>query len=240
MSSEMEAIWLATANSDLRSEQRELKAKIERLGAENFRLVTEIERLERWKTDATYVINAWEEAWESAAVPDNLGATKSEAMLDEITRLRDEVDIKECRVEGLSNQIEQLRAELDAVTDLRSQMTIILHRIGVALYGEEPDIGWWSWHDLPERAAAERAEIKRLRAEVRGFQAESGCWQRWHDAERALADQLAVAVQGLRQAAIIGIYRPSEELAAAHSAVAAYAAARTNGSASATDVGGQP
>jgi hypothetical protein len=55
---------------------------------------------------------------------------------------------------------------------------------------------------------------------------------------RALADQLADAVQGLRQAAIIGVYRPSEELAAAHSALAAHAAARTNGSASATDVGG--
>jgi hypothetical protein len=55
---------------------------------------------------------------------------------------------------------------------------------------------------------------------------------------RALADQLADAVQGLRQAAIIGVYRPSEQLAAAHSALAAHAAARTNGSASATDVGG--
>ena len=42
---EMEAIWLATANSDLRSEQRELEAKIERLEAENFRLVAENERL---------------------------------------------------------------------------------------------------------------------------------------------------------------------------------------------------
>ena len=54
----------------------------------------EIERLERWKTDATYVINAWEEAWESAAVPDNLGATKSEAMLDEITRLRNDLQFE--------------------------------------------------------------------------------------------------------------------------------------------------
>ncbi len=80
----------------------------------------------------------------------------------EIERLRDEVDIKECRVETLSNQIEQLRAELDAVTDLRSQMTIILHRIGVALYGDGPDTVWWSWHDLPERVAAERALADQL------------------------------------------------------------------------------
>jgi hypothetical protein len=85
----------------------------------------------------------------------------------EVDRLRDEVDIKECRVGTLSNQIEQLQAELDAVTDLRSQMTIILHRIGVALYGEEPDIGWWSWHDLPERAAAERALTDQLAQALR-------------------------------------------------------------------------
>jgi hypothetical protein len=72
----------------------ELEDEIERLEAENFRLATKIERLERWKTDATYVINAWEEAWESAAVPDNLGATKSEAMLDEITRLRNDLQFE--------------------------------------------------------------------------------------------------------------------------------------------------
>ena len=72
----------------------ELEDEIERLEAENFRLATKIERLERWKTDATFVINAWEEAWESAAVPDNLGATKSEAMLDEITRLRNDLQFE--------------------------------------------------------------------------------------------------------------------------------------------------
>jgi len=52
----------------------------------------EIERLRRWKTDATYVLDAWQEAWELAGCPSNLGATKSEAMLDEITRLRAEVE----------------------------------------------------------------------------------------------------------------------------------------------------
>jgi hypothetical protein len=43
---------------------------------------------------------------------------------------------------------------------------------------------------------------------------------------RALADQLAEAVQGLRQAAIIGVYRPSKELAASYRALTAYEEAR--------------
>jgi|LakMenEpi03Aug12_release.lakeMendotaPanAssembly.Ray.scaffolds.fasta_scaffold148164_4 hypothetical protein len=91
----------------------------------------EIERLERWKTDATYVINAWEEAWESAAVPDNLGATKSEAMLDEITRLRNDLQferdanktmsalITTISVEGAAEraEVERLRAAGDALAD---------------------------------------------------------------------------------------------------------------------------
>ena len=52
----------------------------------------EIVRLRRWKTGATYVLDAWQEAWELAGCPGNLGATKSEAMLDEITRLRAELE----------------------------------------------------------------------------------------------------------------------------------------------------
>jgi hypothetical protein len=83
---------------------------------------------------------------------------------------------------------------------------------------------------------AQQAEIERLqgevismRAEVRGFQAESGCWQRWHDAEWALADQLhhALCVSAVR------LSYPE-----VFDALAAYRTARTNGSASATDVGG--
>lgn len=61
-------------------------------------------------------------------------------------------------------------------------------------------------------AQAMRDEIVRLRAEV--------------DAERELADQLAEAVTGLHHAAIIGVYRPTEELAASTAALAAYEEAR--------------
>jgi len=77
----------------------------------------EIERLQRWKTDATYVIGAWEEAWQSAGIHHNLGATKSEAMLDEITRLRAAGD-------ALAEALEAVRDEHDACwcPDPRTEM----------------------------------------------------------------------------------------------------------------------
>jgi hypothetical protein len=56
-----------------------------------------------------------------------------------------------------ADEIERLRAERDADDYLHSQVTIILHRVAVAFHGEPPENGWWSWHHLPERAAAERA-----------------------------------------------------------------------------------
>ncbi len=95
-----------------------------------------------------------------------VGCVRCEAA-DEIERLRDVLDIKECKVETLSNQIEQLQAELDDDDNLRSQMTIILHRVAVALHGEPLENGLWSWHDLPERAAAERALADQMAGALR-------------------------------------------------------------------------
>ena len=71
----------------------------------------EIERLRRWKTNATYVLDAWQEAWELAGCPSNLGATKSEAMLDEITRLRAEVEHER-------EQSDEWTKTLDAIDEL--------------------------------------------------------------------------------------------------------------------------
>jgi hypothetical protein len=68
-----------------------------------------------------------------------------------------------------------------------------------------------------EQLAAARAEIERLRADLA--------------AERALADQLHNAL------CLVAVNLSGPKTAAA---VAAYAAARTNGSAGATDVGAQP
>jgi hypothetical protein len=91
--------------------------------------IDEIVRLRRWKTDATYVLDAWQEAWESAGISGSLGATKSEAMLDEITRLRAEVARKADYAERMDALAEErliecnrLRAVLDAIAALPSPL----------------------------------------------------------------------------------------------------------------------
>lgn len=55
-------------------------------------------------------------------------------------------------------------AELDA---LRDRLSGILNRTAVALRGPEPPLTRWSWHDLPERAAAAIAAIALVRVAER-------------------------------------------------------------------------
>lgn len=120
----------------------------------------EIERLRRWKTDATYVLDAWQEAWESAGISGSLGATKSEAMLDEITRLRAEV-----------TQLTAESEEWDADTERHvARMAGLLHDTANALHGGPLAGGMWSWHDLPDLASAERALADQLAKGLRGEQ----------------------------------------------------------------------
>lgn len=54
---------------------------------------------------------------------------------------------------------EALRADLTENEALRQRMADILRRTAVALRGPEPRLTRWSWHDLPERAAAAIAAI---------------------------------------------------------------------------------
>lgn len=56
-------------------------------------------------------------------------------------------------------EIEALRVELREADALRERMADLLHRTAVALRGPEPPLTRWSWHDLPERAAAAIAAI---------------------------------------------------------------------------------
>lgn len=54
------------------------------------------------------------------------------------------------------DELEAERADDDA---LRERMSDILKRTAIALRGPEPPLTAWSWHDLPERAAAAIASI---------------------------------------------------------------------------------
>lgn len=53
----------------------------------------------------------------------------------------------------------RLRTELREASALRERMADLLSRTAIALRGPEPPLTRWSWHDLPERAAAAIAAI---------------------------------------------------------------------------------
>lgn len=56
-------------------------------------------------------------------------------------------------------EIESLRTEVAELDALRDKLSGLLSRTAVALRGPEPPLTRWSWHDLPERAAAAIAAI---------------------------------------------------------------------------------
>jgi hypothetical protein len=52
----------------------------------------EIERLRRWKAEATTVLGYWDDAYERSGVPGLPGDSKPKLMADEIIRLRRRID----------------------------------------------------------------------------------------------------------------------------------------------------
>lgn len=58
-----------------------------------------------------------------------------------------------------ARELERLSAEVAELDALRDKLAGILSRAAVALRGPEPPLTRWSWHDLPERAAAAIAAI---------------------------------------------------------------------------------
>lgn len=58
-----------------------------------------------------------------------------------------------------ADALDQARRDLDENEELRGRMADLLSRTAVALRGPEPPLTLWSWHDVPERAAAAVAAI---------------------------------------------------------------------------------
>ena len=58
-----------------------------------------------------------------------------------------------------ADEIQRLTEELCEGDDLRERLGDLLRRTAVALRGPEPPLTRWSWHDVPERAAAAVAAI---------------------------------------------------------------------------------
>lgn len=52
-----------------------------------------------------------------------------------------------------------MRTELREADALRERLADLLRRTAIALRGPEPPLTQWSWHDLPDRAAAALAAV---------------------------------------------------------------------------------
>lgn len=61
--------------------------------------------------------------------------------------------------EWAAGEIERLSVEVAELDALRDRLADLLSRTAVALRGPEPSLTRWSWHDVPERAAAAVAAI---------------------------------------------------------------------------------
>lgn len=59
----------------------------------------------------------------------------------------------------LCDAYEQMEANTKEAVQVRDRMADLLSRTAVALRGPEPPLTRWSWHDLPERAAAAIAAV---------------------------------------------------------------------------------
>lgn len=56
-------------------------------------------------------------------------------------------------------EVKRLRSEADENNALRERLAGLLSAVALALRGPPPPLTLWSWHDLPERAAAAIAAI---------------------------------------------------------------------------------
>ena len=59
-----------------------------------------------------------------------------------------------------ADEIQRLTDELREGDELRERLGDLLRRTAVALRGPEPPLTRWSWHDVPDRAAAAVAAIE--------------------------------------------------------------------------------
>ena len=62
----------------------------------------ELRRLRAWKHEALIVLKEWDEAWEAAGSPGDLGSSMAVSTTDEIKRLRTENENLRAYASGLS------------------------------------------------------------------------------------------------------------------------------------------
>ena len=57
-------------------------------------------------------------------------------------------------LEAQADELNRLLEEVAEMAELCNRQADLLSRTAIALRGPEPPLTRWSWHDLPERAAA--------------------------------------------------------------------------------------
>jgi hypothetical protein len=67
----------------------------------------------------------------------------------------------------LLRDMTQMRTELMESEKIRDRMSAILRQVADALHGGPLEDGYWSWHDLPELAAALRTDATTLKDKLR-------------------------------------------------------------------------
>ena len=78
----------------------------------------------------------------------------------EALRLADRLDLwgdQGDRLEAAA-ELRRLHADAEESEALRERLSALLRNTAIALRGPEPELTRWSWHDLPERAAALKAQ----------------------------------------------------------------------------------
>ena len=63
------------------------------------------------------------------------------------------------QISALCDEVDRLKAEVAELDSLRDRLADLLTRTAVALRGPEPPLTRYSWHDIPDRAAAAVAAI---------------------------------------------------------------------------------
>jgi hypothetical protein len=83
--------------------------------------------------------------------------------------------MRDYALDAVQRALAAQQQELQECEELREKLSDLLRRTAVALRGPEPPLTRWSWHDLPERAAAAIAAIDVMqRAAVAVAQQEPG------------------------------------------------------------------
>ena len=98
-------------------------------------MVEEAERLERWKSEATIVINGWEAVWEAAGRPGGLGSLKYVATREHIEQQAEEIRNLQAEKADLLHIRDDLQAEKADLLHIRDdlQAQLINARARIAL-----------------------------------------------------------------------------------------------------------